>query len=70
MTVFPEATPKTRPVVEPTVATAVLLLLHVPPATASVNANEEPTQTFEGPVTGAGIKFTVINLVTVPQIVV
>ena len=43
MVVVPEATPVTTPV-EPIVATAVLLLLHVPPEDESVNEEVFPAQ--------------------------
>jgi hypothetical protein len=52
----PALTPTTRPVVEPTVATETLLLLHVLPATAgaTLRAMVSPTHTVELPVTGGG----------------
>jgi hypothetical protein len=42
MVAVPVATPVTTPVPEPTVATDVLLLLHVPPEVASLNVLVEP----------------------------
>jgi hypothetical protein len=51
MVTTPPDTPVTIPLTEPTVAIDVLLLLHVPPATESVNANVAPAHT-EQPVDG------------------
>ena len=59
--------PVTIPVAEPTVATAGLLLLHVPPGVASVKANVEPMHTTQpdvGQEMGAGNGLTVIVVVT------
>ena len=50
------------PLVLPIVATVVLLLLHVPPVTASVRLEVLPVHTFSVPVIGA-VGFTVIVLV-------
>jgi hypothetical protein len=47
----PAAMPVTTPEVEPTVATAVLALLHVPPATESVSVMVDPEQRVLGPLT-------------------
>ena len=47
------------PVVEPTVATAVLLLLHMPPGVTSLSVVEKPGQTLVVPVIDAGFGFTV-----------
>jgi hypothetical protein len=53
MTTFPIETPVTIPV-DPTVAIAVLLLLHVPPDVASVKVTDVPGQIVAGSViTGA-----------------
>ena len=52
MVAKPAVTPVTIPVVEPTVATAVLLLLQVPPVVASVSVLEEPAQTVSIPLMG------------------
>ena len=48
---MPALTPVTIPVL-PTVATAVLLLVHVPPARRSVNVTDEPVHRLPGPVIG------------------
>ncbi len=48
----PEATPVTTPVDEPTVAIAVLLLLHVPPDVALLSVVVLPWQTLAVPVMG------------------
>ena len=48
----PGEMPMTIPVEEPTVATAVLLLLHCPPDVVSDNVREEPTQTLAVPLMG------------------
>ena len=45
---------------ELTVATAVLLLLQVPPGVASVSAVVEPTQRVSVPAIGAGLLFAVM----------
>ncbi len=55
---LPAATPETLPDV-PTEATEELLLLHVPPEVALVNAVAEPTQTEVAPLTAAGFALTV-----------
>lgn len=49
---MPAETPVTTPVDGLTVATAVLLLVHVPPATLSVNVIEDPTHVPDGPPIG------------------
>ena len=59
------ATPETIPEALPTVATSVLLLLHVPPAVASVSETVEPAHTASGPEIRAGNGFTVIGRVEV-----
>ena len=46
----PAETPITTPEVDPTVAIAVLLLLHVPPLVESCNTTYDPTQVPEAPV--------------------
>ncbi len=63
ITDVPVETPETIPVVDPTVATVVLLLSQVPPP-ASDNVVVLPTQTFVVPVMGLGSGFTVIVVVT------
>ena len=54
MSEVPENTPITMPVLEPTVATDVLELLHVPGVDASDKIIVCHTQTPAGPVIGAG----------------
>ena len=49
----PAAIPVTMPEVAPIVATAGLLLPHVPPASISPRVMVLPVHTFEGPVMGA-----------------
>ena len=51
--------PFTEPLPGSTVATAVLLLLHVPPVIASVSGDEEPEQMPNVPLIGPGRGFTV-----------
>jgi hypothetical protein len=51
--------PVTIPVVSPMDATAVLLLVHVPPVIASESVMAEPVHTVEEPVIGGGAGFTV-----------
>jgi len=55
----PADTPTRKPDTEVMVASAVLLLLQVPPPVASVSVIEEPTQTAVGPPIAAGKGFTV-----------
>jgi hypothetical protein len=56
--------PVTIPVADPTVATAVLLLLHVPPPLAgSVSVEIRPTQTLVFPVIVVGGALTVTMVV-------
>ena len=55
---WPPLTPETMPV-EETVATLVLLLFHVPPASASDRLNEFPGHTGALPVIAAGPPETV-----------
>jgi hypothetical protein len=56
--VLPTLTPVTIPVTDPTVAIAVLPLLHVPPAVASDSVTDAPDGNVVLPVTG-NILFTV-----------
>ena len=58
----PGDTPFTIPVV-PIVATDILLLLHVPPAVASVSVMVWPAQTTVGPAMGNGVGFTATTVV-------
>lgn len=59
----PAETPVTIPV-EPTVATDVLPLLHVPPLVASLRVVTSPAQTTIVPVIDEGAGLTVILCVT------
>ena len=59
---LPAETPVTTPVDEPTVVSAVLLLLHVPPPVASLKVAELPTQTTPAPVIAAGAGLTVSSV--------
>ena len=54
----PAATPVTIPLPEPTVAIAVLLLFHIPPAIGSVKVVVVPKETFatEGEIAKPGLK--------------
>jgi hypothetical protein len=61
--VVPALIPATEPVVLPTVPTAVLLLLHVPPLVAQASVVEEPTTTLEAPVIAAGSALITTTLV-------
>ena len=63
----PPAAPVTMPVVEPTVATPMLVLLHVPPVVASANVVEPPTHIVAVPDMAAGAPFTVTIAVELPQ---
>jgi hypothetical protein len=59
----PVAMPATIPLPEPTVAIAVLPLLHVPDTVVSFKVIVEPTQTGVLPVTAPGRLLTVITVV-------
>jgi hypothetical protein len=54
MVTVPEETPVTIPVEEPTVATAVLLLIQVPPNVVSLNVAVDPEQIPETPAIAPG----------------
>ncbi len=56
----PAATPVTIPDVLPTVAVAMLLLLHVPPVVVFVRVEVPPTHTDAVPKFDAGSGFTVM----------
>ena len=53
------APPVTTPVAEPTVAVAVVPLVHVPAPVASVNVVVDPEQTLFVPLITRGVGFTV-----------
>ena len=55
---IPDVTPLTTPPLL-TVATPVLLLLHVPPGTGSLSVMDDPAHTWSGPVMALGEEFTV-----------
>jgi hypothetical protein len=57
--------PVTIPVVEPTIATVVLLLLHVPKVVTSLNVVVSPEHTCKVPVIFAGNGFTVTTAVII-----
>ena len=59
----PATTPVTTPVADPTVATAGLLLLHVPPLGVHDSAVVALSHTAAVPVIAAGAAFTVITFV-------
>jgi hypothetical protein len=59
ITAVPALTPDTTPVDDPTVATPVLPLTHVPPAGEELSVVVEPVQTEAAPVIAAGCVFTV-----------
>lgn len=58
MVTVPGVIPVTTPPV-PTLATAPLLLLHTPPAVASVSVMLDPAVTDVAPTMSAGVKFIV-----------
>ena len=64
----PVSRPLTRPLPVPTVATAVLLLLQVPPPEPSVNAVDDPAQTFRLPVIPPGTVLTVTVVVVIQPV--
>ena len=62
MTAVPTVTPVKMPDDVPIVATALLLLLHVPPVTGSVSVDEPPAQTVVTPFMGAtGVTVIVVE---------
>ncbi len=61
---MPNATPDTTPDIEPIVAIAVLLLVHLPPDTPFVRVMVEPTHNALGPPMAVGAVLTVITAVT------
>ena len=61
----PASTPVTTPLPDPTVATATLLLLHVPPGTASAKLDVKPWQTLIVPVIAEGSGLTITTAVVV-----
>jgi hypothetical protein len=60
ITALPEATPVTIPVVLPTEALAVLLLLHVPPVSVFDKVTVLPVQTEDAPVIAGTALLTVM----------
>ena len=65
----PSATPVTFPVVAFTDAIDALLLLHVPPAVASLSKIVWPTHTVAEPDIDAGNAFTVMLAVAIQPVV-
>ena len=63
---MPAATPVTVPVDDPTVAMALLLVVHDPPAETSVRFVDDPTHTKELPDIEDGTSATV-SVVAAPQ---
>jgi cell division septation protein DedD len=59
MVVVPEEMPRTIPVADPTVPTARLLELHVPPAVALASVDVLVAQIVRAPVIEAGVAPTV-----------
>ena len=61
---MPPTTPVTIPVLKPTEATPVLLLLHVPPDTVSVKVEGvvTPEQSTSEPPMTDGVRFTFITV--------
>ena len=68
ISVVPDATPETTPVVVPTVAISALLVLHVPPGVASLNVAEDNGQIFTLPDIVAGRGLTVSGIVAVQPV--
>ena len=65
---LPVATPVTTPVPEPTVAIKGSLLIHEPPAVASLNVIACPSHTFGPPVIVAGNGLTVVMAVVIQPV--
>lgn len=68
MVSVPASTPVTTPVAGIMVAVAVLLLLQVPPALASLSVTDAPSHTPVAPVIVAGSGFTVTLAVAVQPV--
>jgi hypothetical protein len=68
--VTPAEMPQTRPEELPTVATVVLLLVHIPPATVFVCGTHVAPHMLDGPDIPAGRAFTVISLVVTHPVTV
>ena len=68
MVVVPAVTPVTTPEPETTVATEVLLLVHVPDGVASLSVVVNPEHTAKVPVIFAGNGLTVITLVLIQPV--
>ena len=66
---LPAATPVTTPVLEFTVAVAVLLELHVPPKVVLLNVVVDPIHTFEVPVFAVKLGKALIVTVAVTELV-
>jgi len=60
---IPAVTPPTIPVVAPTVASAVLLLVQVPPPGVEFKVVVSPAQTVLVPVIAVGVRLTVSIMV-------
>ena len=65
----PDDTPVTKPVEEPTVAFAVLPLVHVPPLVASLMLVVKPAHTVAVPVMDEGSGLTVTTTVEIQPVV-
>ena len=68
MMLVPSATPLTIPEVLPMVAMVVVVLIQVPPATASLSVIVAPTHTAPGPVMAAGIVYTATVVLTLQPV--
>jgi hypothetical protein len=64
----PSAAPVTTPVVLPIVAVVMVVLIQVPPATASLSVIVAPTHTALGPVMAAGIVYTATVVLTLQPV--
>lgn len=62
---MPAVIPETIPEVRLTTATVVLLLVQVPPATASLKVIDKPWQTLAGPVIATGVGLTVTVVIAI-----
>lgn len=68
MVAVPEVMPETTPVPPPTVATPVLLLVHVPPDVACVNVVVAPVQTLDDPpIAGGAAEIVTPTVVAAPH---
>ena len=65
MVEVPALIPHTTPVKKPALATAGVLLIHVPPNEPSVNVVHVPIQILKDPMIGVGVSLTLTTTVAI-----